>query len=129
RALGTFVIGPVLLVLLLAQTFWIVPAAELTPSLQNSHWLYIHISVAVLATALSILGAVVAGLQLLQARHERGLVAAAASGAEHPEHWGRFRHGLDRLPSPTVLEALGLRVPSFAFVCGTLTLIPRAPRL
>src|SRR5699024_11786068 len=59
RALGTFVIGPVLLVLLLAQTFWIVPAAELTPSLPNSHWLYIHISVAVLATALSILGAVV----------------------------------------------------------------------
>src|SRR5699024_3064548 len=45
RALGTFVIGPVLLVLLLAQTFWIVPAAELTPRLQNSHWLYIHISV------------------------------------------------------------------------------------
>ena len=123
RALGTFVIGPVLLVLLLAQTFWIVPAAELTPSLQNSHWLYIHISVAVLATALSILGAVVAGLQLLQARHERGLVAAAASGEEHPEHWGRFGHVLDRLPSSTVLEALSFRIHSVAFVCWTFTLI------
>ncbi|MGO2585961.1 MAG: c-type cytochrome biogenesis protein CcsB, partial [Brachybacterium tyrofermentans] len=74
RILGTFVIGPVLLVLLLAQTLWIVPAAELTPSLQNSHWLYIHISVAIMSTALSILGAVVASLQLLQARHERALV-------------------------------------------------------
>jgi len=49
RALGTFVVGPVLLVLLLAQTFWIVPAAELTPSLQNSHWLVIHVLVAILA--------------------------------------------------------------------------------
>ena len=52
------------LVLLLAQTFWIVPAAELTPSLQNSHWIYIHIGVAIMATALSILGAVVASLSV-----------------------------------------------------------------
>ncbi len=123
RALGTFVIGPVLLVLLLAQTFWIVPAAKLTPSLQNSHWLYIHISIAILATALSILGAVVAGLQLLQSRHERALVEAAAAGAEHPEHWGRFGHVLDRLPSSTVLEALSFRIHSVAFVCWTFTLI------
>ena len=123
RALGTFVIGPVLLVLLLAQTFWIVPAAELTPSLQNSHWIYIHISVAVIATALSILGAVVASLQLLQARHERALVEKADAGEEHPEHWGRFGHVLDRLPSSTVLESLSFRIHSVAFVCWTFTLI------
>ncbi|AXK45838.1 c-type cytochrome biogenesis protein CcsB [Brachybacterium saurashtrense] len=123
RALGTFVVGPVLLVLLLAQTFWIVPAAELTPSLQNSHWIYIHIGVAVIATALSILGAVVAGLQLLQARHEQALVARVAAGEEHPEHWGRAGHVLDRLPSSTVLEALSFRIHSVAFVCWTFTLI------
>src|SRR5690606_9021369 len=98
RALGTFVVGPVLLVLLLAQTFWIVPAAELTPSLQNSHWIYIHIGVAIMATALSILGAVVASMQLLQAKHERVLAERAAT-EEFPEHWGRFGHVLDRLPS------------------------------
>ena len=123
RALGTFVVGPVLLVLLLAQTFWIVPAAQLTPSLQNSHWIYIHISVAVIATSLSILGAVVASLQLLQARHEREQVARAADGEELPEHWGRFGHVLDRLPSSTVLETLSFRIHSVAFVCWTFTLI------
>ncbi|MFC7456774.1 c-type cytochrome biogenesis protein CcsB [Brachybacterium sp. GCM10030267] len=123
RALGTFVVGPVLLVMLLAQTFWIVPAAELTPSLQNSHWIYIHIAVAILATALSILGAVVAALQLLQSRHERALVVKAEAGEELPEHWGRFGHVLDRLPSSTVLEALSFRIHSVAFVCWTFTLM------
>jgi ABC-type transport system involved in cytochrome c biogenesis permease subunit len=123
RALGTFVVGPVLLVLLLAQTFWIVPAAQLTPSLQNSHWIYTHIGVAIIATALSILGAVVAGMQLLQARHENALVERADAGEEHPEHWGRFGHVLDRLPSSTVLEALSFRIHSVAFVCWTFTLI------
>lgn len=123
RTLGTFVVSPVLLVLLLAQTFWIVPAAALTPSLQNSHWLIIHIGIAIIATALSILGAVVATLQLLQARHERALVELVAAGEEHPEHWGRFGHVLDRLPSSTVLESLSFRIHSIAFVCWTFTLI------
>ncbi|MDN6399993.1 MAG: c-type cytochrome biogenesis protein CcsB [Brachybacterium sp.] len=123
RALGTFVVGAVLLVLLLAQTFWIVPAASLTPSLQNSHWLYIHIGVAIIATSLSILGAVVAGMQLLQARHERALVELTSAGQEHPEHWGRFGHVLDRLPPSTVLEALSFRIHSVAFVCWTFTLM------
>lgn len=123
RALGTFVVGPVLLTMLLAQTLWIVPAAELTPSLQNSHWIYIHIAVAILSTALSILGAVVASLQLLQARHERALMLKAESGEQFPEHWGRFGHVLDRLPSSTALEALSFRIHSVAFVCWTFTLI------
>ncbi|APX32775.1 c-type cytochrome biogenesis protein CcsB [Brachybacterium sp. P6-10-X1] len=123
RVLGTFVVGPVLLLMLLAQTLWIVPAAQLTPSLQNSHWIYIHISVAVLSTALSILGAVVASMQLLQARHERALVQKAEAGEALPEHWGRFGHVLDRLPSSTVLEGLSFRIHSVAFVCWTFTLI------
>ena len=123
RVLGTFVVGPVLLAMLLAQTLWIVPAAELTPSLQNSHWIYIHISVAVLSTSLSILGAVVASLQLLQARHERALIQKAGAGDAPDEHWGRFGHVLDRLPSSTVLEALSFRIHSVAFVGWTFTLI------
>lgn len=123
RGLGTFVVGPVLLLLLLAQTVWIVPAAALTPSLQNSHWLYIHISVAIISTALSILGAVIASLQLLQAKHERALEERIAAGEEHPEHWGRFGHVMDRLPSAKVLEALSFRIHSVAFVTWTFTLI------
>ncbi|GAA4522981.1 c-type cytochrome biogenesis protein CcsB [Brachybacterium paraconglomeratum] len=123
RALGTFVVGPVLLLLLLAQTFWIVPAAALTPSLQNSHWLIIHIGVAIIATALSILGAVVASLQLLQGRHEQALAEKTAAGEDLPEHWGRAGHVLDRLPSSKVLESLSFRIHSIAFVCWTFTLM------
>ena len=123
RALGTFVVGAILLVMLLAQTFWIVPAAALTPSLQNSHWLIIHIGVAILATALSILGALVAGLQLLRAKHEQALAAKVKDGQEHPEHWGRFGHVLDRLPTSKTLEALSFRIHSIGFVAWTFTLI------
>lgn len=123
RTLGTFVVGPVLLLLLLAQTFWIVPAAALTPSLQNSHWLIIHIGVAIIATALSILGAVVASLQLLQGRHEHALAEKTAAGEVLPEHWGRAGHVLDRLPSSTALESLSFRIHSIAFVCWTFTLM------
>ena len=123
RALGTFVVGAILLVLLLAQTFWIVPAAALTPSLQNSHWLIIHIGVAIIATSLSILGALVAMLQLLRAKHEKALAAKVAAGQEHPEHWGRVGHVLDRLPTSKPLEALSFRIHSIAFVCWTFTLI------
>ena len=123
RALGTFVVGAILLVMLLAQTFWIVPAAALTPSLQNSHWLIIHIGVAILATALSILGALVASIQLLRAKHEQALAVKVADGQEHPEHWGRFGHVLDRLPTSKTLEALSFRIHSIAFVAWTFTLI------
>ena len=123
RALGTFVVAPVLLLLLLAQTFWIVPAAALTPSLQNSHWLIIHIGIAIIATALSILGAVVASLQLLQGRHEHALAEKTAAGEDLPEHWGRAGHVLDRLPSSTALESLSFRIHSIAFVCWTFTLM------
>lgn len=128
RALGTFVVAPILLLLFIAQRFWIVPAAQLTPSLQNSHWLIIHIGVAILATALSILGAVVAAMQLLQARHERALagdVPAPGTDAadETAGHWGRFGRVLDRLPASTSLEGLSFRIHSVGFVCWTFTLI------
>lgn len=148
RSLAVFVLGPMLLLMLVAQTFWIVPAAELTPSLQNSHWLVIHIGVAIIATALSILGAVVVGLQLSAARHEKaqreralrgdatvesaaGLVEAEArsskNGAGRVEglrgHWGRFGRILDRLPDSVKLEGLSFRIHAIGFVCWTFTLI------
>src|SRR5699024_10597719 len=44
-------------------------------------------------------------------------------GEEHPEHWGRVGHVLDRLPTSKPLEALSFRIHSIAFVCWTFTLI------
>ncbi|GAA1720727.1 c-type cytochrome biogenesis protein CcsB [Brachybacterium phenoliresistens] len=137
RLLGTFVILPVLIVMLVAQTFWIVPAATLTPSLQNSHWLVIHVIIAVLSSGLFGLGALVAVLQLIQSRYEAaraGLGAAGASDAPAAQAegqdagagapvWGRVGSVLDRLPGAKPLEALSYRIHAVAFVGWTFTLI------
>nr|WP_283774763.1 c-type cytochrome biogenesis protein CcsB [Brachybacterium equifaecis] len=123
RLLGTFVILPVLVLMLIAQTAWILPAAELTPSLQNSYWVVIHVGIAIIATALSGLGALIAVLQLVQARHERTLAAQHAAGETRPQAWGRAGAVLSRLPGATALEALCFRIHALAFVCWTFTLI------
>jgi len=134
RLLGTFVILPVLIVMLVAQTFWIVPAATLTPSLQNSHWLVIHVIIAVLSSGLFGLGALVAVLQLIQSRYEAARAARetagpseAAEGQVAPDQdaplWGRVGSVLDRLPGAKPLEALSYRIHAVAFVGWTFTLI------
>lgn len=134
RLLGTFVILPVLIVMLVAQTFWIVPAATLTPSLQNSHWLVIHVIIAVLSSGLFGLGALVAVLQLIQSRYEAARAARetagpseAAEGQIAPDQdaplWGRVGSVLDRLPGAKPLEALSYRIHAVAFVGWTFTLI------
>ncbi|MCS6711309.1 c-type cytochrome biogenesis protein CcsB [Brachybacterium sp. EF45031] len=120
QELAVFVMGPALVLMFLAQTLWIVPAAQLTPSLQNSHWLVIHVLVAILSSALFTLGAVVAALQLAASRHEAALAAGRAA------HWGRFGAVLDRLPGSRELEALSFRIHAIAFVGWTFTLIAGA---
>ncbi|MFC0675827.1 c-type cytochrome biogenesis protein CcsB [Brachybacterium hainanense] len=122
RLLGTFVLLPALVVMLIAQTFWIVPAAETTPSLQNSHWLVIHVVIAILSTGMFALGALIAILQLLQGRHETLLARRAADGGDL-HVWGRAGAVLERLPSAKQLEGLSYRIHAIAFVGWTFTLI------
>ncbi|MDO5661144.1 MAG: c-type cytochrome biogenesis protein CcsB [Brachybacterium sp.] len=117
QALGTFVVVPMLILMLAAQTFWIVPAAALTPSLQNSHWLVIHVAVAIIACALSIIGAIIAGLQLIQGRRERLLLEGTAG---HTSVWGII---MDRVPSAKDLEVMSFRVHGIGFIAWTFTLI------
>jgi len=84
RVLGTFIVLPMLILMLIAQLFWYLPAAALPPSLQNSHWLVIHVLIAILATALLTVGAVASVLQLIQARREKNaaaMMAGAVGGA------------------------------------------------
>lgn len=127
RVLGTFVIGPMLILMLIAQRLWYVPAAALPPSLQNSHWLVIHVSVAIFASALFTIGAVISVLQLLQARREkRGDEPAAPTtrgGRVGARAWTVVGPVLDRLPSSKDLEALAFRIHAVAFVMWSFTLI------
>lgn len=123
RLLGTLVVLPVLIAMLVAQTWWIVPAAELTPSLQNSYWVVVHVGVAIMATALSGLGALIAVLQLLASKHEATLLAKQRQGQSDPHHWGKVGVVLNKLPDAKALEALCFRVTALGFVCWTFTLI------
>lgn len=116
RYLGTFVIGPVLLTLGLAVTVLYTAAAQLVPAL-HSFWLYIHVSVAFVASALFTLGASTTVLQLLQHRRE----SARARG--RPPARGAF---LDSLPPSVELEHSAHRLHVVAFPLWTFTVIAGA---
>jgi cytochrome c-type biogenesis protein CcsB len=109
RWLGLFVVTPVLLVLGIALVSWYTEAAELMPSLQ-SYWLVIHVTVAVVATAVFFLGAAMGVLYLWQDRVER-------SGA---------RSVLNRFPPSRSLERLTYVLHIIAFPLWTFTLIAGA---
>ncbi len=116
RHLGAFIFGPMLLLMMVAQTAWYLPAAHLTPSLQNSYWLVIHVFVAIMSIALFTIAAVTSLLQLLTARRE----AKALAGDVTAE--GRV-HILDRLPGSKKLEQLSFQINAVGFVLWTFTLI------
>lgn len=104
--LGLFVLAPVTLLLWLAGTIWYTEAAELVPSL-DSYWLVIHVSIATLATGLSIVGAVLAALFLVR--------DTAGPGS----FW-------TKLPAPARLERLSYGMHVVAFPMWTFTLIAGA---
>ena len=109
RWLGLFVVTPVLLLLGVALVSWYTEAAELLPSLQ-SYWLVIHVTVAVIATAVFFLGAAVGVLYLWQDKVEQ-------SGA---------RSVLNRFPASRTLERLTYGLHIVAFPLWTFTLIAGA---
>ncbi|WP_191563897.1 c-type cytochrome biogenesis protein CcsB [Janibacter melonis] len=104
--LGLFVLAPVTLLLWLAGTIWYTEAAELVPSL-DSYWLVIHVSIATLATGLSIVGAVLAALYLVRDKADPG------------SFW-------TKLPAAARLERLSYGMHVVAFPMWTFTLIAGA---
>ncbi|MEJ2578410.1 MAG: c-type cytochrome biogenesis protein CcsB [Kineosporiaceae bacterium] len=116
RYLGTFVVGPVLLVLGLAITVLYTAAGQLVPAL-HSFWLYIHVSVAFIASALFTLGASVTVLQLAQHRRE-----SARARGRNPRRGAT----LDALPPSTELEHTAHRLHVIAFPLWTFTVIAGA---
>jgi cytochrome c-type biogenesis protein CcsB len=115
RFLGSFVIGLVVIMLCAAAIGFPTPVAHLVPALQ-SYWLVIHVSVAVIASALFTLTFAMSVLQLLQSNRE----ARARAGQ-------RDRLAFMRLaPSALTLENVAYRINAVAFVLWTFTLMAGA---
>ena len=70
RWIGTFILGLVCVLLMIAQVRYYVPVVPLPPALQ-SYWLVVHILVAILGTAFFALGFALAAAQLMQDWRER----------------------------------------------------------
>ncbi|MFJ2620322.1 c-type cytochrome biogenesis protein CcsB [Glutamicibacter sp. NPDC087344] len=112
RFLGTFIIGIALLMMCAATIGFPTPVGHLVPALQ-SYWLIIHVSVAVIASALFTVSFALVILQLLKARAEAG-------GSIRRWIW------LERVPSSNELDNLSYRLTTVAFACWTFTLIAGA---
>jgi cytochrome c-type biogenesis protein CcsB len=109
RWLGLFITLPLLLLLGVAVRVWYTEAAELLPSLQ-SYWLIIHVTVAVLASAVFTIAAAATGVYLVKDSFERS---------------GR-RSVLDRFPETGSLERTAYGLHIVAFPLWTFTLIAGA---
>ncbi len=112
RFLGTFVIGLVLVMVVAASVSFWTPVGHLVPALQ-SYWLIIHVSIAVMSSALFTLTFAMSVLQLFQARRE----ASIASGKKDKALVMRL------VPNALSLENLSYRINGIAFVGWTLTLM------
>ncbi|MDE8670006.1 c-type cytochrome biogenesis protein CcsB [Pseudarthrobacter sp. H3Y2-7] len=112
RFLGTFVIGLAIIMLVAASVLYWTPVGHLVPALQ-SYWLVIHVSIAVLSSALFTLTFAMSALQLVQSHRQKTI---ASGGAD--------KLGFMRLvPNALSLENLSYRINTVAFVGWTFTLM------
>ncbi|ANS78814.1 Cytochrome c-type biogenesis protein CcsA/ResC [Serinicoccus hydrothermalis] len=108
--LGAFVTLPVLVILGAAKVAWYTEASQLMPAL-NSIWLIIHVTIAILSTALFTIGAALATAYLLRDRAETR---------------GRVRGWIAALPEAARLERITYGIHIVAFPLWTFTLIAGA---
>ena len=133
RFLGAFITGLIVLLLGGATLAFYVEITPLADPLK-SVWLVIHVFVASLATAFFALAFGLSVLQLMQARRERKMLAAAAlasteSSAAAVEASATVKAGpryLRTLPSADSLESLAYRFAIIGFIFWTFTLIAGA---
>jgi len=120
RFLGTFITGLVV-VLLGGTAIWFY--TEIVPLMDplKSVWLVIHVFVASLSTAIFALAFGLSVLQLMQARRERKVAAAAGEAAGTVVKTGPGF--LRTLPSADALESLAYRFAIIGFIFWTFTLI------
>jgi len=113
RYLGTFVVLPVLLTLGLAVAVLYTESAQLVPAL-TSVWLVIHVSAAIIASAVLTVAFAQTICFLVQERRER----------VPPEH--RRRSFMDRLPAAAALDRSAYRMHAFAYPIWTFAVIAGA---
>ncbi|MDP5227530.1 MULTISPECIES: c-type cytochrome biogenesis protein CcsB [Arthrobacter] len=112
RFVGTFVMALVIIMLVAASVAFWTPVGHLVPALQ-SYWLVIHVSIAVLSSALFTLTFSMSVLQLLQSRREGQL----ALGRDDKLMFMRL------VPDALSLENFSYRINTIAFVGWTFTLM------
>ncbi|MDR6988043.1 cytochrome c-type biogenesis protein CcsB [Paenarthrobacter nitroguajacolicus] len=112
RFLGTFVIGLAIIMLVAASAAFWTPVGHLVPALQ-SYWLIIHVSIAVLSSALFTLTFAMSALQLVQSHRQKNLAAG------RPDKLGFMR----LVPNALSLENLSYRINAIAFIGWTFTLM------
>ncbi|GAA4418325.1 c-type cytochrome biogenesis protein CcsB [Georgenia halophila] len=144
RFLGTFVIGPVLLLLGVAVSVLFVRADGVQPAL-DSYWLVIHVSIATIATGVLTVAAILSSLQLVRERgelreaaHETEraaerapeLVGAGAPAKQAPSSGPpaprRMSKLVESMPSSAELERLAFRLNAVGFMLWTFTVVAGA---
>ena len=142
RVLGTFVAMGGLIVLGLCITVFYTEAAQLIPALV-SYWMWIHVPIAILSTALLYVSAGATLFQMLRAWWEKrtyGVVAgskgasakiaaakkAQAEGAAAGTKVPRALAFLERVPASDSLETFAYRLAAVGFVTWTFTLLAGA---
>ena len=116
RFLGVFLMAPVVLALGLAVLVLYVPAAPLMPAL-HSYWLAIHVTAAIVASGVFIVGTAATVMFLIADRY------ALASKAGKPV---RFTALARMMPDPEVLDRTAYRAYAFAFPIWTFAVIAGA---
>ena len=114
--LGLFVLGPVVVLLGLAETVIYTPAGQLPPALQ-SYWLAIHVTSITLATGAFVVAALLAITYLLADRHARRAAAGLPTRADAI---------FSILPVPKVIDQLAYRTVVFGFPLWTFGIIAGA---
>jgi len=115
RFMGAFVIGLVTLMLCAATMGFPTPVAHLIPALQ-SPWLVIHVSIAVLSSALFTISFAMSALQLVQHYRQKNLIAGKADKLPF----------LRLVPSAAALENAAYRINTVSFVMWTFTVMAGA---
>ncbi|GGH61051.1 c-type cytochrome biogenesis protein CcsB [Rothia aerolata] len=115
RFVGVLVSGLAVLMMCAATIGFPTPLGHLKPALQT-YWIWIHVSIAVLASGIFTITFAMAILQLLQTKREKAILSG-----ETPK-WNFMR----LVPSSQALENFSFRLNAVAFVMWTFTIIAGA---